>query len=417
MKSLYRQMTLKTRITVSFVLLMVAVMAVLVVAEQLDYDELRAWAMTENLDKAAPHLEEEIASGVVPILPAGSLLYDAQTAPDALLRYAPGYHLLEASAYRHLLVFERNAQRFYFLQDGEPYAGLELLIDSFAPLVIAVCILGAFWMGRLTSARVTVPITRLANAVQRNQKPLPFMDSNDEIGVLARAFAQHSDELERFLHRERCFAGDASHELRTPLAIIGGAAETLVHQLPADSHLVPVAERAVRTTQEMERQLTCLLLLSRDPHTLPIANVSLRPLIEECMARCQPWLARKKIELRLDAPQETHLATNAELARSVIWNLLRNACQYTVEGEVLVTLRDTTLTITDTGPGLPSSIAPHHFQRFQSGSPQHGEGLGLSIVQRIVDHLCWHMTVDSSQQGCSFTLIMHRRVSPDDTLG
>jgi signal transduction histidine kinase len=120
------------------------------------------------------------------------------------------------------------------------------------------------------------------------------MDSNDEIGVLARAFAQHSDELERFLHRERCFAGDASHELRTPLAIIGGAAETLVHQLPADSHLVPVAERAVRTTQEMERQLTCLLLLSRDPHTLPIANVSLRPLIEECMARCQPWLARKK---------------------------------------------------------------------------------------------------------------------------
>jgi len=120
MKSLYRQMTLKTRITVSFVLLMVAVMAVLVVAEQLDYDELRAWAMTENLDKAAPHLEEEVASGVVPTLPAGSLLYDAQTAPDALLRYAPGYHLLESSAYRHLLVFERNAQRFYFLQDGGP---------------------------------------------------------------------------------------------------------------------------------------------------------------------------------------------------------------------------------------------------------------------------------------------------------
>lgn len=415
MKSLYRQMTLKTRITVSFVLLMIAVMAFLVVAEQLDYDELRAWVMTENLYEVAPHLKEDVASGIVPTLPAGNLLYNTQTVPDTLLRFAPGYHRLEESEYRHLLVFDLNSQRFYLLQDGERYAGLELLIDSFAPLVIGLCILGAFWMGRLTSARVTVPITRLANAVQLNQKPLPFMDSNDEIGVLARAFAQHSDELERFLYRERCFAGDASHELRTPLAIIAGAAETLLHQLPADSHLLPVAQRAVRTTQEMERQLTCLLLLSRDPHTLPIASVSLRPLIEECMARCQPWLARKNVELRLDAPQQIHLATNAELARSVIWNLLRNACQYTIEGEVRLTLRGTTLTLSDTGPGLPSSIAPHAFQRFQSGSPQHGEGLGLSIVQRIVEHLCWHMTVESSEQGSSFTLVMHRLISPDDT--
>lgn len=49
MKSLYKHMTLNTRITVSFVLLMVAVMAFVVMAEQLDYDELRARAMTESL--------------------------------------------------------------------------------------------------------------------------------------------------------------------------------------------------------------------------------------------------------------------------------------------------------------------------------------------------------------------------------
>lgn len=59
--------------------------------------------------------------------------------------------------------------------------------------------------------------------------------------------------------------------------------------------------------------------------------------------------------LVLDAPQDQQVLTNAELARSVIWNLLRNACQYTEEGEVRVELRSATLRIADTGPGLPPS--------------------------------------------------------------
>ncbi len=88
----------------------------------------------------------------------------------------------------------------------------------------------------------------------------------------------------------------------------------------------------------------------------------------------------------------------------MIWNLLRNACQYTERGEVRITLHDTALTFADTGPGLPPSIDPQQFQRFVPGSPHSGEGLGLSIVQRIVEHLGWRMTVRSSQQGCRFRL-------------
>lgn len=404
MKSIYRQMTLRTRITVSFVMLMATVMVFIVVADLLDYDALRASVISKSLRNEIPRLETEIAKGIPPTLPEGSQLYDAQTVPDALRQYAPGYHRMEKPDGWHLQVFERNHQRYYLLQDGRSYTYLERLIDGFGPVIILLCILCAFWIGRRTSAHVTTPITRLADAVQHKQKPFPFQDAPDEIGVLARAFAQHSDELEQFLLREQCFAGDASHELRTPLAIIGGAAETIAHQLPADSHLIPSAERIVRTTQEMQRQLACLLLLSRDPKTLSRTDVPLRPLIEECMARCQPWLAQKPVAVLLDAAQDTHAHTHAELARSVIWNLLRNACQYTEEGEVRIALHDRTLVISDTGPGLPPSIDPHHFQRFLSGPRQSGEGLGLSIVQRIVEHLGWHMTVDSSENGCRFTL-------------
>ena len=406
MTSIYRQMTLNTRITVSFVLLMVAVMGFVVAAGQLDYDDLRRYVISKSLNSERHRVEADIARGAAPTLPEGSRLYDMQTVPDGLRHYAPGYHTTANPAAWHLLVFDLDNQRYYLLQDADYHAYLEYVIDGYVLLVILLCILCAFWIGRLTSARVTAPITRLADAVQRKQMPFPFQDARDEIGVLARAFARHSDEAEQFLQRERCFVGDASHELRTPLAIIAGAAETIVHQLPADSHLISSAERIVRTTQEMQRQLTCLLLLSRDPQSLTRTHVPLRPLIEECMARCQPWLANKPVTLLLDAPQDTHVHTNAELARSVIWNLLRNACQYTDEGDVHMALHDNLLVISDSGPGLPPSIDPQQFQRFLPGSSQHGEGLGLSIVQRIVEHLRWQMVVESSEKGCRFTLNM-----------
>ena len=406
MKSAFSPMSLRTRITVSFVMLMVAVMGFVVLAEQLDYDELRAYVISETLHSEMRRVEGEIAAGVTPAMPEGSRLYDARSVPEDLRRYAPGYHSVEEADVWHLMVFDITGKRYYLLQDGAYYAYLEHVIDAYAVVVILLCILCAFWIGRLTAERVIAPITRLADAVQRRQKPFPFQDARDEIGVLARAFAQHSDETEQFLQRERCFVGDASHELRTPLAIIAGAAETIVHQLPPDSHLVASADRIVRTTEEMQRQLACLLLLSRDPHNLARSVVPLRPLIEECMARCQPWLARKPVALVLDAPQDAHVHTNAELARSVVWNLLRNACQYTDAGEVRIALHGTTLVIADTGPGLPPSIDPQQFQRFAPSARQSGEGLGLSIVQRIVEHLGWRMTVDSSDQGCRFSLDM-----------
>ncbi|MBH1431669.1 HAMP domain-containing histidine kinase [Stenotrophomonas maltophilia] len=401
---LYRRLTLRTRITISFVLLMAGAMGFIVLAEQVDYDQVRAVVVARTQASEVRRLQDELARGQRPALPSGSALYDARNVPVVLRQYGLGYHGEQAPNEWHLRVFDSGGQRYYLLQDAAPYGYLEHLINAFAALVISICVLGAFLIGRRVASHVIAPITQLADAVQSGQKPFPCQDARDEIGVLARAFARHSDELERFLHREQCFSGDASHELRTPLAIIGGAAETLACQLPADSHLVPSAERILRTTQEMQRQLSCLLLLSRAPDAVPRNKVALRPLIESCMERCQPWLSDKPVSITFDARNDAVLDTHADLAHSVIWNLLRNACQYTERGDVRVTLRDTALIVADTGPGLPSSIDPEQFQRFLPCSPHSGEGLGLSIVQRIVEHLGWRMTVHSSQQGCRFTL-------------
>lgn len=84
-------------------------------------------------------------------------------------------------------------------------------------------------------------------------------------------------------------------------------------------------------------------------------------------------------------------------------------------GEVRLAMHGTTIVICDSGPGLPSSIDPQQFRRFQRGARLSGEGLGLSIVQRIVEHLGWGMTVESSEKGCRFTPRVTRYSTADNS--
>ncbi|THJ34535.1 HAMP domain-containing histidine kinase [Lampropedia aestuarii] len=399
-------MTLKTRITISFVLLMAAVMLLVASVAHLAYVAMEQYIFGESMRNEAQWLALALQQGYALEVPPGRQLYDALSVPQALRNYPLGVHELDQPEPWHLLVFESNDQRYYLLQDSTYFEHLEPMVDAFMLLIVVLCIVSAFWIGRLTSARVIAPIKQLADAVEHQAQPLPFEQASDEMGQLARAFAAHKHTLEQFLQREQAFASDASHELRTPLAIIGGAAETIAHQLPTDSRLLGSAERIVRTTEEMQRQLSCLLLLSRAPETIAHTKVSLRPLVEECVTRARPWLGQKPVALHLDAPEEVTLHTNAELARSVIWNLLRNACQYTQQGQVRISLSASRLAIADTGPGLPPELNPHGAERFAPSVSQGGEGLGLSIVLRIAEHLGWQMQVDSSEHGCCFTLLM-----------
>ncbi len=406
MKTILQKMTLRNQIIASFVLVMMVAMAIIVFAEQVEYDEVRRYMASRILQNKVLDIKVDLARGHIPDLADNYQLYNEMSVPRPLRNYALNFHTVDKQKNQYVFVFDFGDQRYYLEQKGNTNKFVEFVIDSFAPIVICLCLFSAFWIGRMTSVRVTAPITRLADAIQKNKKPFPFQSDSDEIGILARAFAQHSDELEQFLHRERYFVGDTSHELRTPLAIIAGAAETIFYQLPDESHLKNSAERIVRTTQEMQQQLACLLLLSRDPQTLAKNEVALNPIIEQCATRCEPWLAKKPVSLIIEAPNIIFMQTNAELVRSIFWNLIRNACQYTDYGEIRIRLNHTTLEISDTGPGLPNEIDTEQFERFVSTSPNHGEGLGLSIVQRIVDHLGWHMNVESSASGCRFKIIL-----------
>jgi signal transduction histidine kinase len=93
------------------------------------------------------------------------------------------------------------------------------------------------------------------------------------------------------------------------------------------------------------------------------------------------------IALELDALPTT-VTGDADMLRILLRNLVDNAIRYTpAGGQVMVSITERTLSVTDTGPGIPAAERERVFDRFHrlAGQEKEGSGLGLSIVARIAE--------------------------------
>jgi len=110
----------------------------------------------------------------------------------------------------------------------------------------------------------------------------------------------------------------------------------------------------------------------------------------------RPTLEAKGLTLRTHIdPAMPAFSGDPDRLQQVVWNLLSNAVKFTpAGGSVDIALRrrdtDVEIEVTDTGRGIEPEFLPHVFDRFQQGegsqaSARAGLGLGLAIVQRIVD--------------------------------
>ncbi|MGP9800963.1 sensor histidine kinase [Rheinheimera sp. NSM] len=302
---------------------------------------------------------------------------------------------------------------------GAP-AGLEdtervILFSLAAGFVVSVLL--AAWLGVLSVRRVIAPVAALADAVNRNAaaNALPSLSAPDEIGVLARAFAKRTNELQQFLQREQMFTADVSHELRTPLTVILGAAELLTVQLPAQSAQYIAAERIRRVAAETAQRISALLLLARAHGTGAAPCTALNTIIESEMERCQPLLQGKAVQCQLQWATPVLAGVHPELAGIVIGNLLRNACRHTEQGYILVQLKPGQLVVEDSGVGISAAVRARLFERFVHGNehPVHeGMGLGLSIVKRVVEHIGWDVQLETPTEGGTRFVLNFPQVAP-----
>ncbi len=267
----------------------------------------------------------------------------------------------------------------------------------------------AWLFSQFSISRVIAPLSLLAEKVKEDVEQLNFeITSNDEIGVLAHAIEERNARLHSFLERERLFSSDVSHELRTPLTIILGAAEVLSRNLSQQPKLLVTANRIKKTAIDTSEQVSALLMLSRSPDNLSLSSIDMHELIQHELDQCVSLLNDKPIELNLFVEDDVYLNSQPALISIIIRNLLRNACQHTLEGSISITLKKDSVVIEDTGCGMPQDNKEYLFQRSNMKS-QTGYGFGLSIVKRIIDHLNWDIEYQKPEiEGSRFVIYFYK---------
>ncbi|WP_445302384.1 MULTISPECIES: PAS domain-containing protein [unclassified Microcoleus] len=216
------------------------------------------------------------------------------------------------------------------------------------------------------------------------------------------------------------FLAVLSHELRSPLNPILGWSK-LLQQGKLDAAKTTMALETIERNARLQVQLIDDLLdisrILRGKLSLTVMPVDLSAVISEALETVRLAAEAKAIQIYTKIlPSVGIVIGDAGRLQQVVWNLLSNAVKFTPhQGQVAITLTlDEThaqIQVTDTGKGIRSDFLPYVFEHFrqEDGATTRkfgGLGLGLAIVQQIVELHGGTVTVDSfgEGQGATFTV-------------
>jgi two-component system phosphate regulon sensor histidine kinase PhoR len=231
-------------------------------------------------------------------------------------------------------------------------------------------------------------------------------------------------DLRRADQIRRDFVANVSHELRTPLTAIRGYVEALLDEGAggaADAESThKFLEIIARHTTRMERLVKDLLRLARldaRQEALEMARCDVRQIFSGVVADLSPAIEAKRQHVSIDVPPDaTQIDGDPAKLHDIVRNLVENAVNYSPEGAD-VTLAASqingqyTITVADSGPGIPQEDLARVFERFyrvdKSRSRPGGTGLGLAIVRHLVElHGGEARAENAATGGAVFTVVL-----------
>ncbi len=267
----------------------------------------------------------------------------------------------------------------------------EFVVDVIKPLLLALPLFGMLWLVvhrgleplRQVSRLIAERDYRHLNPVTVEHIPEESLHLVDEINALLL-------RLKESISRNSRFTADVAHELRTPIA--GMLIQLQSHDMDLDEterrQIFDKVRRGLERLSHVVDQL--LVLASIEPERIrqSFEFFDLYATVEDVMSELSPLALDKRIELELMANEPIEVYGNHELMTIMLSNLVGNAIKFTPQnGRILVQIVRVTdgvsLSIEDTGPGIPVEKKAWVFERLNRVAKGDGSGLGLSIVKEI----------------------------------
>ncbi len=290
--------------------------------------------------------------------------------------------------------------RFYIAKNLQLFEEREeALIINVLILSTTICMI-AFLLALLASRNISRPIVQLTTQLRQldsvaNHARLRESYQDSELKQISSAINHYLQRLDESIKRERSLISMASHELKTPIAVVLGATHVLESRNQLEANDQKTLRRIKDAAQDMSNNISALLNLARQTQEAPTDTVCWSELLDSIHQGYQ--LQDAKLASRLTFIRENsknEITSNQALVKMLLHNLINNALNYT-QGNVVVHLDDTTLTITDQGAGFTDSP--------ENAQPQ-SSGLGLFIVNLICRQLHWNYEINSSAQGTSVSV-------------
>ncbi len=234
-----------------------------------------------------------------------------------------------------------------------------------------------------------------------------------DLGTLVESFEDMTQELSSTEIFRNDFIHNFSHEFKTPIISIRGFANQLYKGDLTPEQQKEFAKIILDESEHLANMSSNVLLLSKLESQEIVSdkeNFSLDEQLRTCMLLMEEQWSAKNITIDMDL-DEIEYYQNKDLLYHVWMNLFSNAVKFTGEGGTISVkchpANDAIyIAVSDNGIGMDDATRNHIFEKFYQGDSSHataGNGLGLSLVKRIIEMMGGRISVESAlNKGSTF---------------
>lgn len=255
------------------------------------------------------------------------------------------------------------------------------------------------FIGWFIARRGLRPLHQITRALEKiTAKDLNERISTDnwprEITAVASEFDRMLTRLQQSFRQLSQFTGDAAHEFRTPLNNLLGATSLALSKERSPEQYKALLQSHVEQFNRLNRMIESLLFLARADNSssgFQLQQVDVGACAREVLDFFSAVAEERDIQLQVRG--EATIMADESMLRIALSNLVSNGLRFTPHGKKLSIVVDRNdqhkviVSVIDSGPG----IAPEHYEnifdryyRLEKSRTSEGAGLGLSIVQTIM---------------------------------